>query len=59
MADADPAEGPGYLIPLADFEAHEAIGHGALGEVRRGICRGVVVAAKSLHLLRTALGWMF
>ena len=40
-------------IRLATVEVGERVGSGALGEVRRGIWNGVVVALKGLHMLRT------
>jgi hypothetical protein len=49
---AAPAERE-WIIPVAEVEVQGLIGRGALGEVHRGICRGITVALKSLHLLRT------
>eukprot|EP01047_Picozoa_sp_COSAG01_P085133 COSAG01_NODE_18570_length_1067_cov_0.923554_1_plen_104_part_00 len=46
-----------WVIPAAEVEVEAGagglIGRGALGEVRRGTYRGVAIALKGLHLLRT------
>eukprot|EP01043_Picozoa_sp_COSAG02_P026520 COSAG02_NODE_1531_length_12086_cov_22.388588_7_plen_896_part_00 len=48
---------PDWIIPSSDVEVDESpaglLGRGALGEVRKGMCRGMTVALKALHLLRT------
>ena len=48
---------PEWVIPIADVEVVEGaeglIGKGALGEVRKGKIKGVPVALKGLHMLRT------
>jgi hypothetical protein len=48
---------PPWVIPLAEVEVvtgvEGVIGRGALGGVRRGMHHGVIVALKSLYLLRT------
>jgi hypothetical protein len=44
---------PEYIIRRRDVEKGALLGRGALGEVHRGKYRGVQVALKSLHMLRT------
>ena len=51
------AAAAGWAIPVGEVEVVAGpagvVGRGALGEVRRGAYRGVQVALKGLHLLRT------